>query len=156
LLRWVREGAPGDLADPVRLVGVRVYPENIIARAGAQQQLQVRASYSDGSVRDVTRLGGDAPHRAPGAPRTQAGVAPRPDPGETAVVVRFERMFAVSSVIVLGRTHAFAAAVPPKDNLVDRHVVAKLNDLKIGPSEGCDDAEFLRRVFIDLIGLQPT
>src|SRR5207302_4127980 len=31
-----------------------------------------------------------------------------------------------------------------------------LNDLKIAPSEGCTDAEYLRRVTIDLIGIQPT
>ncbi|MBI1918595.1 MAG: DUF1549 domain-containing protein, partial [Planctomycetes bacterium] len=123
---------------------------------GAQQQLQVRATYSDGSVRDVTRLGVFTCNADSVATVTEAGVVTTRDPGETAVVVRFERMFAVSNLIVLGKTHQFVAAVPPKENLVDQHVVAKLNDLKITPSEVCDDAEFLRRVFIDLIGIQPT
>ena len=43
----------------------------------------------------------------------------------------------------------------PQDNLIDRHVVEKLNDLKITPSELCSDDEFLRRVYLDLIGVQP-
>ena len=41
------------------------------------------------------------------------------------------------------------------DNLIDRHVVDKLNRLKISPSPLAGDEEFLRRVFLDLIGVQP-
>ena len=43
----------------------------------------------------------------------------------------------------------------PQDNLIDRHVVEKLNRLKIAPSPLAGDEEFLRRVYLDLIGVQP-
>jgi hypothetical protein len=44
----------------------------------------------------------------------------------------------------------------PEFNYIDSHVHAKLNKLHIIPSEVCSDEVFLRRVYIDLIGLLPT
>ena len=49
----------------------------------------------------------------------------------------------------------FAPTPVPQDNLIDRHVVEKLNRLKITPSPLAGDEEFLRRVYLDLIGVQP-
>jgi hypothetical protein len=70
-------------------------------------------------------------------------------------------MFTIANVLVLPPLSAekqqeFIAAELPQDNFIDRHVTARLNDLKITASEPCTDAEFLRRVYIDLIGIQPT
>src|SRR5205085_2715154 len=57
LANWVRQGTPSDLADKqLQLTGIKVLPEKIVTRSALQQQLQVLASYSDGSTRDVTRL----------------------------------------------------------------------------------------------------
>ncbi len=39
---------------------------------------------------------------------------------------------------------------------LDRFVTAKLNQLGLVPSEVCTDAEFLRRVRIDMTGTLPT
>ncbi len=77
------------------------------------------------------------------------------DGGETAVVARFERTFAAASVGVLKVVPNFVATPVPQDNLIDRHVVEKLNRLKIAPSPLAGDEEFLRRVYLDLIGVQP-
>ncbi|MFO0821671.1 MAG: DUF1549 domain-containing protein [Gemmataceae bacterium] len=38
---------------------------------------------------------------------------------------------------------------------MDTHVHAKLKQLQVLPSGGCDDATFLRRVYLDLTGLLP-
>ena len=57
LLGWVREGAPSNLEDPVRLVSTRIYPTSAVLKPGMQHQMQLIATYSDGSQRDVTRLG---------------------------------------------------------------------------------------------------
>jgi hypothetical protein len=156
LVNWIRDGAPSDLADTNRLVSVKVFPEKIITRTNGQQQLQLLATYSDGSVRDVTKLGVFSSNNDALAPVDENGIVSARETGETAIVARYERIFAVSNVIVLGKTRPFAAGPMPKDNLVDHHVLAKLNDLKITPSEVCTDLEFLRRIYIDLIGIQPT
>jgi hypothetical protein len=156
LVGWIREGARSDLDSPVHVVGVSAYPEQIVFRPGMSQQLQLLATYSDGSVRDVTRLGiyttnGELQAEVDNAGLVTAGA----NTGETSIVVRFERLFDVTGVVVLGDVQGFAPSEVPQDNLVDRAVIAKLNELKIAPSETCADAEFLRRAYLDLIGVQP-
>ena len=39
----------------------------------------------------------------------------------------------------------FEAAEVPQENLIDRAVFAKLNHMRVAPSEECTDSEFLRR-----------
>jgi hypothetical protein len=156
LLNWIRDGAPSDLADPVRLTSIRIFPEKIIVRPGEQQQLQLEALYSDGSVRDVTKLGVYSSNADSTVAVDESGLVRARELGETAVLARFERIFAVSNVMVLGQPQPFTPTPVPQDNLVDQHVIAKLNDLRITPSDLCTDAEYLRRVYIDLIGIQPT
>lgn len=41
-------------------------------------------------------------------------------------------------------------------NSIDEHVAHKLRDAKLEPSERCTDEEFVRRVFLDLVGMIPT
>jgi hypothetical protein len=155
LLQWLRDGAPRDRDESLRLLSLRVFPETIIVKPGMQQPLQVQATYSDGSVRDVTRLAVYSSNNDDVARVDELGMVTTRELGETAVVVRYERLFAVAGVVALKPVNGFTATPVPGDNLIDRHVVTKLNALQITPSELCDDAEYLRRVFIDLIGIQP-
>ncbi|HEX4607628.1 MAG TPA: hypothetical protein VH092_05420, partial [Urbifossiella sp.] len=57
LTRWVRDGTPGDLADPARVVRVRLVPDVLVMKPGQRHQLQLIAEYADGATRDVTKLG---------------------------------------------------------------------------------------------------
>ena len=50
----------------------------------------------------------------------------------------------------------FVWSAPDPANLVDEHVFAKLQKLRINPSPVCDDPTFIRRVTYDLLGLPPT
>src|SRR5262249_15947510 len=76
------------------------------------------------------------------------------EPGETAIVARFERTFAATGVVVLKGESGFSPAPVPQ-HLVDGPVVEKLNRLKIAPSPAAGDEGVLRRVYLDLIGVQP-
>ncbi len=44
----------------------------------------------------------------------------------------------------------------PRNNFVDEKLIAKWKDLGLTPSPPCSDAEFLRRLYLDLIGTLPT
>ena len=44
----------------------------------------------------------------------------------------------------------------PENNYIDTLVDAKLKKLRIAPSELCTDEAFLRRVYLDIVGLLPT
>ena len=55
-----------------------------------------------------------------------------------------------------GRGPRFRSAEVPQDNVIDRAVFAKLNRMRISPSEPCTDREFIRRVYLDVLGVLPT
>ena len=42
------------------------------------------------------------------------------------------------------------------NNYVDKHVYAKLKQLKYLPSDLCSDEEFVRRLYLDVVGVLPT
>ncbi|MCI0681468.1 MAG: DUF1549 and DUF1553 domain-containing protein [Gemmataceae bacterium] len=155
LVRWIQHGAPNDLADKAHVVGVRLVPDKLVLQPGQKHRLQFLATYDDGTVRDVTRLGILSANNTQFADVDEEGVVTAGDAGETVIVGRFERTFAASSVMVLKPDAAFKSTPVPQDHLIDKHVVDKLNRVKITPSPPAGDEEFLRRVFLDLIGVQP-
>jgi hypothetical protein len=155
LTSWIRQGTPGDLSDTTHVVGVRLVPDKLVLRPGQRHRVQLIADYDDGNHRDVTRLAVFTANNTRFAEVDDEGLVVAGDAGETAVVGRFERTFAATGVLVLLPNDKFVPAPVPQDNLIDRHVVEKLNRLKITPSPLADDEEFLRRVYLDLIGVQP-
>ncbi len=156
LRQWIEQGANSDLDDKNEVESVRIFPERLVVEPGMRHGLQLIAHYTDGSTRDVTKLAIFNVNTEGVADVTEAGLVTARELGESAVVARFERKFAASRLIVLKRQPQFQPTPVPTDNFVDQHVIAKLNDLKITPSVLASDEEFLRRVSLDLIGLQPT
>ena len=45
---------------------------------------------------------------------------------------------------------------PPANNYIDEHVFTKLRTLRMGPSDLCADVVFVRRAYLDLLGILPT
>ncbi len=156
LLKWVEQGAKGDLDNKAEVDHVSIFPERFVVEPSMRQRLQVTAHYTDGTTRDVTRLAIFTVNTEGVAEVDEAGLVTARDYGESAVVARFERKFAAARLIVLKRNPSFQPTPVPTDHFIDQHVVTKLNDLKVHPSDLATDEEFLRRVSLDLIGLQPT
>jgi hypothetical protein len=155
LVQWIQQGVPSDLGDTNQVVSVRLVPDKLILRPGQKHRLQFLATYSDGTVRDVTPLGVLSANNNQYADIDEEGIVLAGDIGETAIVGRFERTFAATSVMVVRAEDDFKPTPVPQDHFIDKHVVEKLNRLKIGPSPLAGDEEFLRRVYLDLIGVQP-
>ena len=156
LLGWIKDGATSDLDESLTIKSIRIHPENVVLRPDMQQQLQLLAEYSDGTIRDVTRLGIYNVNTTRIAQVSGEGLVTANELGETAVVARFERIFATSNFIVLQPNPDFRPTPVPENNVIDKHVVQKLNRLNIKPSELASDQMFLRRVYVDLIGVQPN
>src|SRR5207249_255620 len=76
--------------------------------------------------------------------------------GEAAMLCRYEGAYAATTLTVMGDRSGFAWQEPPSFNRIDELAAAKWKRMKIQPSEVCSDAEFLRRVTLDLSGLPPT
>src|SRR5690606_5546224 len=80
-----------------------------------------------------------------------------PIPGEAAVMARYMGMISTCRVAIPlpGEVPDEYYANLPRYNFVDDAVWAKLQSLGITASEPVDDAKFLRRVHLDLIGRLP-
>ncbi|MDH3583811.1 MAG: DUF1549 and DUF1553 domain-containing protein, partial [Phycisphaerae bacterium] len=76
--------------------------------------------------------------------------------GEAAILVRYEGNYTSSRAVVMGDRSGFVFKPMPEWNFIDGHVNAKLARMQILPSELCTDAEFVRRLYIDLTGVPPT
>jgi uncharacterized protein DUF1553/uncharacterized protein DUF1549/hyaluronate lyase-like protein len=156
LVKWIEQGALLDADAKVDVDHVTIVPERFVLQPGTKHRLQLIAHYTDGTTRDVTRMGIYTVNTEGVADVTDSGLVSALEFGESAVVARFERKFAAARLIVLKPQPAFQPTPVPTDHFIDRYVVAKLNDLKMTPSDIAGDEEFLRRVHLDLIGLQPT
>jgi hypothetical protein len=157
LKRWIAAGAPfGDPAAP-KISAIRVEPRERLMEMKGQQQLRVTARFSDGRVLDVTRHAKfQSNHEGLAAVNAEGLVTIGEVPGEVAVMASY-----------LGQVDTFRALVPraekiaaypkvPENNLIDTLVFSRLRRLNIVPSDLASDAEYLRRVYIDLIGTLPT
>ena len=123
---------------------------------GRTQRVVVLAHYPDGTSRDVTReavLSSNNEEVAKLSDNNRVGAIRR---GEAAVLVRYEGSYAAVNVSVMGDRAGFAWSPMPEYNSVDTHVNAKLQQRKILPSDECSDAEYIRRVYLDLTGIVPT
>src|SRR5207247_7331500 len=76
--------------------------------------------------------------------------------GESDVLVRFREKMETSHLMFLKEIPGFAWSNPQEANYIDTHVFAKLKQMQILPSEVCGDDEFIRRVYLDVIGGLPT
>ena len=118
-------------------------------------QLTARAEFSDGSTRDVTTL---AVYEIaqPIADVSHDGLVTGRSVGETTVLVRYLNQQIGVRVAFIPERQNFAKSKIEPANFIDELVFAKLDKLRMNPSDVCDDATFVRRVHLDLLGLLPT
>jgi WD40 repeat protein/mono/diheme cytochrome c family protein len=154
--RWIAEGAQLDLDAP-RVAGIEVQPLNpVIQQIGAKQQMRVIARYTDGTSRDVTAESFLESGNTDIAAVNSAGVVTTLRRGEAPVLARFEGAYAATTVTAMGDRTGFVWEQPETWSPIDELVAAKWERMKIAPSGVCSDAEFLRRVSLDLTGLPPS
>ncbi len=159
LLNWIRNGSPRQGDNPLQLEQIIVEPPELIMSPNTKHRLVVTATFSDGSRRDVTGLTAFSSNESViAAVDKQALVAAGPIAGEAAIMARFMGRIATCRIL-LPRSEAIAPGVYeqlPRNNFVDDLVWQKLARLNIVPSRPTSDTTYLRRVYVDIIGRQPT
>jgi hypothetical protein len=157
LLEWIKAGAVDDGSNTPEPVGIELLPAKVVFLGSKQtQKTVVLAKYSDGTVRDVTRLSLYMTSNEAIASIDKEGVVTGGGRGAAFVFARFNKFTVGSEVIVLPTNDLFTWTNPPESNYIDTLVFDKLKKLRMAPSELCSDEVFLRRVYFDLIGLPPT
>ena len=157
LLRWVEAGAPKDSADVATPTSLEIYPQQMVLEGeGATHQLTVRAKYSDGTDRDVTNLAVFMSSNDNSAKVTESGLITAGQRGEAFVMARFATFTVGTQAIVIPKDLKYEFPRVTENNYIDGLVNAKLQKLRIIPSEVCSDEVFIRRAYLDVVGLVPT
>ncbi len=154
LHRWIAQGMPyGEPGDPT-LARIAVFPRERVMDPGQEQQLLVKAHYSDGSARDVTRSVHYEPNEAAMAEVSPTGLVQIGEVmGNLAIMMRFQdRVDVFRATVPLG---AAVGELPAPRNYIDQLVFQKLRTLGLPPAESCDDQTFMRRTAIHIAGRLP-
>lgn len=158
LRQWIAEGCRPDPPEALRCVGIEVYPPSgqVLAWPAWQRQLSVLARLSDGSVRDVTELACFSSSDSQVAEVSPQGAVRGLARGEAAILVRYLEYVAAPVFTFTREVPGFTWPDLPQVNYIDELVDAKLRLLRYAPSGLARDEEFLRRVYLDLLGQLPT
>jgi hypothetical protein len=157
LIRWLEADAPLDPPTVALPVSMEVFPPSaVLDGKGEKQRVVVRAKYSDGTDRDVTSLALFLSNNDNAAKISADGSVEAGERGEAFVMARFHTFTIGVPFITLPKGLQFAWPNPPEANYIDTLVNNKLKKLRIEPSGVCDDATFVRRVYLDIIGELPT
>jgi uncharacterized protein DUF1553/uncharacterized protein DUF1549/WD40 domain-containing protein/cytochrome c len=159
LVSWMRQGMPYMVTNEPVLRSIEAFPKTRRYHKDARQPLLVRARYSDGSVRDVTRLASFASSDKELAKVDDSAVLTVGSlSGEAVIVARYMGFVADSQVIVPSERALPASqfARLPRNNFIDDLAYKHFQSLGLFPSQLCSDAEFLRRAKLDAIGRLPT
>ncbi len=155
---WIAAGAPRPADTDATVTGLEVYPASATLTAGAQQQIVVRAKYSDGRLRDVTRWVRFASSDEGVASVDDSGHVKMNGSGEAAITLWY-----ASRVLYARMGVPYANKVDPsvytkfqRHNYIDDLVLAKLKALNIAPSGPASDSTFIRRAYLDAAGILPS
>lgn len=158
LRRWVVAGGKDDSEGHASLARLEVIPAEIqFSKDGQSVQLQAIAHWSDGKREDVTPICRFQTNDAAVSAVDENGLVKATGTGDTHVIVFYDN--GITAVPVIRPVSAEVAAnYPdvPTPTKVDELVVQKLRKLGVAPSELSTDAEFLRRVSLDITGTLPT
>lgn len=156
LRKWIESGAINDSKVPQQLTKLEVIPAEIQFKGeGESVDLQAIAHWEDGTVEDVTVLCRFSSNDDSIAAIDENGHVQSGDQGDTHVVIYYD-----NAVIPVPVLRPFSQQVVSDHEVpnhpVDRLVDQKLRKLGIQPSGICTDAEFIRRVSLDMTGILPS
>jgi hypothetical protein len=158
LAEWIAAGSPPPTEADAQITKIEVTPAAVSLKNGGEQQLSVRAFYSDGHAEDVTRWVKYASADSSIATVDEEGRVKVQGHGEAAITAWYQSRVSFARV-ANPFPHAVGAEVyarSPRHNYVDELVLKKLQTLRIAPSAQAGDAEFVRRAYLDATGTLPT
>ena len=158
LADWIATGAPAPTKAEPRLDRIEIFPSAAKLEPKDQLQVLVRAWYSDGHSEDVTRWTKFNSTEDLIAGVEDSGMVKVAGHGEAAITAIFAGQVALTRITspFPGEVDAKVFAASPRHNFIDGHVLKKLEALNLPPSPQCTDHEFIRRAYLDALGVLPT
>lgn len=158
LLDWIEAGAPSASENDPVVSGLDVMPKSVTLDNGANQQILVRARYSDGTYEDVTRWVSFGTTDDAVAVVDNLGKVTVTGSGAASITVYYASKVSSARVIVPREKPIDATifAQAERRNYIDELVMRQLERLQIAPANQATDTEFIRRAALDTIGMLPT
>ena len=158
LAEWIAVGTPGPKAEDPRIASIEIVPSIVTLKPGDEQQLIVLAHFSDGRVQDVTRWAKYTAADTSVATIDDTGKVKVAGRGEAPIVAWYLSRLTTATVSVPFDGVAAGVEFPHVHcyNFIDTRVAEKLKELRLPPSPRCSDGEFIRRAYLDTIGVLPT
>ncbi|HWB03068.1 MAG TPA: DUF1553 domain-containing protein [Verrucomicrobiales bacterium] len=158
IAEWITAGCPPPSAADPGLQSLEVSPSENALHMGATAQLTVKAKYTDGTERDVTRWAKFTSVDETVASVDGAGKVTVTGSGEGAVTAWFSSQIVIARVLSPFRnallSHPYAHF--HSANFIDELVLEQLKKLRLEPSPAATDHTFIRRAYLDTIGRLPS
>lgn len=154
LLNWIEQGLPAPAADDPTVTSLTVEPAEIRLLPGEQTRLKVTAQWTDGTTRDVTDWVLFEIRHELIAKVDEDGTVHAESSGRTAITLQYLGQVAAVTVTVPVSEAASDFAWEPV-NEIDRLVAAEWKKVGYQPAPQSTDAEFFRRIHLDLTGTLP-
>jgi hypothetical protein len=155
LREWIAQGARDDVESAPKLARIEVSPmQQVLTEPKREVQLTATAFFSDGSAPDVSSLAVYEPANNL-VKVSREGLVQSDGPGETTVLVRFLDLQLPVRLAFIPARPDFKWSAPRENNYIDKHIFTKLRALRVNPSELCSDSVFMRRAYLDLLGILP-
>jgi hypothetical protein len=152
---WIAAGAPPPAATDAEIRGLEVFPPSAVLAPNAEQQITVRASYSDGHTEDVTRWVKYSSSNEGVATVDDNGRVKMNGAGEAAITLYYSSRVLYSRLSVPFPNNITSVDFQRR-NFIDDLALAKWKNLRLAPSKLADDPTFLRRAYLDAAGILPT
>ena len=154
---WIAGGCRPEQPGAPKLLALKVAPESeVLVDPIDRFRVSVTARFTDGSTRDVTDLTTFEFTSIGVARITPAGEVIREATGETVLLVRYLTEVQPVRIVFLPDRPVPQMDQTPVSNEIDRLVFAQLRKLRLKPADLAPDHVFLRRAFLDTLGLLPT
>ena len=155
ILNWVQQGAEFGAAG-TRLQKLEIYPsEPVLVGAGVSQPIVVMGRLSDGTTRDMTDEVRYAVDDIGIVSNVERGRVVSKGRGLTTVMARAMGKVATAQFVVIDEAAGATYRQPEPSNFIDAHVFRKLREVNIEPFGLTDDRAFVRRVYLDAVGMLP-
>jgi hypothetical protein len=155
---WIAEGAPAPKQSDARIERIEIAPRHVSVKPGQQVSIKVTAFFNDGRQQDVTRWARYTAGNSAVATIDENGVVKVAGHGEGTITAWYLSRLSIATITApfdqATDKDAYAAMTPR--NFIDERVLEKLRELNVPPSAMCSDDEFIRRAFLDTIGVLPT
>ena len=155
---WIAAGAPNDGNQTPDAVGITLSTTQLAFEHTTDPavRIKVMAQYEDGSQQDVSHLARFHSNNPSVVTIDEDGWVQATGAGDTHVFARFNRFTAGVETLVLPPDEGFQWPELSEQNFIDSLVFKRLRQLRMAPSELCDDETFLRRITLDLVARPPS